>query len=204
MLGASVRDALARLDEVRLPLHILIDAPFGELNENQEELLVTARAAADAMDAALRRLMLVVDADRDALPVLLERVSVNDVLRGVVPMLRAITDRRGARLQVELDPALPRVMADRTRLAEALAMLGADAARVTDETQHLVLRSHVDNGVVWVRLSPANPATTAATPERMLAARLVAVQGGRLDQAVGQVGIGFPLGATASRAAAPS
>ncbi len=200
MLGASVRDALARLDEVRLPLHILIDAPFGELNENQEELLVTARAAADAMDAALRRLMLVADADRDALPVLLERVSVNDVLRGVIPMLRATTDRLGARLQIELDPTLPRVMADRTRLAEALAMLGADAARATDDAHQLVLRSQLEAGVVWVRFSPVNPATTSGTPERMLAARLVAVQGGRIEQSDGQVAIGIPVGGAGARA----
>jgi len=199
MLGASVRDALARLDEVRLPLHILIDAPFGELNENQEELLVTARAAADAMDAALRRLMLVVDADRDALPVLLERVSVNDVVRGVVPMLRAITDRLGARMQIELDPTMPRVMADRTRLAEALAILGADAARATDDHHPLVVGTQLEEGMVWVRLTPANPATTHTAPERMLAARLVAVQGGRLEESDGQVGIGLPIGGAGAR-----
>ncbi len=199
MLGASVRDALARLDEVRLPLHILIDAPFGDLNENQEELLVTARAAADAMDAALRRLMLVADADRDALPVLLERVSVNDVVRGVIPMLRATTDRRGARLQIELDPTLPRVMADRTRLAEALATLGADASRATDDAHQLVLRTDLSAGVVWVRLSPLNPETSSITPARMLAARLVAAQGGRLVVSEGQVAVGLPLGGADAR-----
>jgi signal transduction histidine kinase len=198
MLGASVRDALARLDDVRLPLHILIDAPFGELNENQEELLVTARAAADAMDLGLRRLMLVADADRDALPVLIERVSVNDVLRGVAPMLRATTDRHGARVQIDLDPMLPRVMADRTRLAETLAMLGADAARAADEKQQLAIRTHLDAGVVWVRFAPANPATTASTPERMLAARLIAAQGGCLVQSDSEVAIGLPVSTTAS------
>ncbi|HEY9228077.1 MAG TPA: hypothetical protein VIP11_15580, partial [Gemmatimonadaceae bacterium] len=64
MLAAVVADTLSRLDEVRYPLHILIEAPFGDLNENQEELLRDARAAADAMDAALRRLAQVADADR--------------------------------------------------------------------------------------------------------------------------------------------
>jgi hypothetical protein len=43
MLSVTVRSTLAQLDEVRLALHILPEAKFGELNENQEELLGTAR-----------------------------------------------------------------------------------------------------------------------------------------------------------------
>jgi hypothetical protein len=54
---------------VRLPLQILLESPFGELNENQEELLRDARAAADAIDAALRKLGHVADIDRNAFPV---------------------------------------------------------------------------------------------------------------------------------------
>ena len=56
MLAGVVGDSLAQLDEVRLPLHILLESRFGDLNENQEELLRDARAAADAIDVALRRL----------------------------------------------------------------------------------------------------------------------------------------------------
>ena len=59
---------VAQLDEVRLPLHILLETRFGDLNENQEELLRDARTGADAMNAALRRLAQVVDADCGALP----------------------------------------------------------------------------------------------------------------------------------------
>ncbi|MHB8838348.1 MAG: hypothetical protein ACYC7F_05285, partial [Gemmatimonadaceae bacterium] len=45
LLAALVRDTLSRLDDVRLPLHILLEAKFGELNPNQEELLRDARGA---------------------------------------------------------------------------------------------------------------------------------------------------------------
>src|SRR6185436_10242224 len=79
MLAGVVADSLAQLDEVRLPLHILLESRFGELNENQEELLRDARAAADAIDVALRRLGQVADADRGALAVQPELVQINDV-----------------------------------------------------------------------------------------------------------------------------
>ena len=193
VLGASVRDALARLDDVRLPLHILIDAPFGELNENQEELLATARAAADAMDAALRRLMLVTDADRDALPVLLERVSLNDVLRGVIPMLRAITERRGARVELDLDPTLPRINADRTRLAESIALLGTIAARGSDEGKALRLGTVRHSTHVTVRMSPFTARTESDLVAQTLACRLLAAQAGAVELLPETLELHFPI-----------
>ena len=69
MLAGVVSDSIGQLDQVRLPLQILLNSPFGELNENQEELLRDARAAADSIDVALRRLGQVADIDRDAMPV---------------------------------------------------------------------------------------------------------------------------------------
>ena len=132
MLAGVVGDSIAQLDEVRLPLHILLESRFGELNENQEELLRDARTAADAIDVALRRLGQLAEADRGAMPVQHELVQINDVVRSVVPLARASAERQGARMEVTLEPGLPRVMADRARLAEALALLTSAAADESD------------------------------------------------------------------------
>jgi signal transduction histidine kinase len=55
---ALLRDMVSELarsvDEIRLPLHILLENRFGDLNENQEEMLGAARAAAEATDERLR------------------------------------------------------------------------------------------------------------------------------------------------------
>src|SRR5262249_41807161 len=103
MLAGVVHDTISQLDEVRLPLQILLESPFGELNENQEELLRDARSAADTIDLALRRLAQVADVDRDALPVQRELVQVNDIVRSVVPLARAATERRGGRIETSLE-----------------------------------------------------------------------------------------------------
>src|SRR5262249_10471929 len=116
MLAGVVNDSISQLDQIRLPLQILLESPFGELNENQEELLRDARAAADSVDLALRRLGQVADADRDALPVQHELVQVNDVVRSVLPLGRAAAERHGARTETSLEPGLPRVFGDRARL----------------------------------------------------------------------------------------
>ncbi len=194
-IAATVLDARAQLDELRLPLHILMDAPFGELNENQEELLVDARAAGAVMDVTLRRLTLIADADRDALPVLLERVAVNDVLRAVLPMLRAAVERHGARIDTDFEPVLPRVAADRARLAEAIAIVGTEVAAMTSEQQALTLTSSADKSHARITMSPAPAAGADTNISLVLAQRLIAAQHGQLIIEARKVQIVLPLDA---------
>lgn len=189
LLAATVRGATAQLDEVRLPLHILLDARFGSLNENQEELLVAARAGAEGIDAAMRRLATVADADRGSLTVRLEPVSINDVVRAVMPMARASGARRGVHLAVELEPALPRAWADRAALAEAVALLTtrlieslASSARVTVHTRHTP--SHC-----IVRLEPAVDREASLD---IVAGRLLQEQGILVDVHDGAVELRVP------------
>lgn len=155
MLAAVTQDTIAQLDEVRLPLHILLETRFGDLNENQEELLRDARSAADAMASALRRLSLVADADRGALVVQRELVQVNDVVRAVLPLARAAAERREARVDVTLEPGLPRVIADRARLAEALTLLATRAAEATGPDKPLSLLTSREQGGAMITIGPS-------------------------------------------------
>jgi signal transduction histidine kinase len=156
ILAATIRGSLAQVDEVRLPLHILLDARFGDLNENQEELLVAARNGADEIDAALRRLAIVADADRDALELRREPVNLNDVLRAVLPMVRASAERRGARVDVRLEPALPRVWANRAALAEAIARITTTAAEQLTEGQSLTIASDGSRAECAIVIAPVS------------------------------------------------
>ena len=182
MLAALVRDNLARLDEVRLPLHILLETKFGELNENQEELLRDARNASDEMDSALRRMGQVADADRDAMPVKRELVQVNEVVRAILPLIRASAERRDARVDVSLEPGLPRVLADRARLAEALSLLATRTASVSDGEHPVTVGTRRDGSVVVIELRPVPP-PEAGGSSTALAERLVTAQGGEVKRA---------------------
>lgn len=181
MLAGVVADALSQLNEARMPLHILLEAPFGELNENQEELLRDARAATDAIDTALRRLGQVAEADRGTLPVQRELVQVNDVVRSIMPLARAAAERRGARIDVVLEPGLPRVLADRPRLAEALALLVAESANQTGSEIPLSISTAREGARAIVRVTPSPAAAgDANAPTSIFAERLITVQGGEL------------------------
>ena len=210
MLAGVVNDSIAQLDQVRLPLQILLESPFGELNENQEELLRDARAAADAIDVALRRLGQVADIDRNELPVQRELVQINDVVRSVIPVARAAAERRGARTETVLEPGLPRVIADRARLAEALALFLSDSAARSGPSTSLRISTVRAGSRAEIRIEPAsstldgpastvladqstseNGAATDATP-LILASRLISAQGGEvaIDQGALTVRVG--------------
>jgi len=191
MLAAVVHDTVAQLDEVRLPLHILLETRFGDLNENQEELLRDARNGADAMADALRRLAQVADADRGALNTQRELVQVNDVIRAILPLARAAADRQQARIDTSLEPGLPRVLADRARLAEALTLLAVEAAGVAGPEQPLAITTARDASGVLVTLSPTGGSPFGGDGSAnghhdpgatILARRLIAVQGGSADE----------------------
>ena len=174
MVAAVTHDSIAQLDEIRLPLHILLETRFGDLNENQEELLRDARTAADAIGGALRRLAQVADADRGALVVQRELVQVNDVVRAILPLARASADRQGARVEASLEPGLPRVMADRARLAEALTLLTSQASGATGPDKPMVVTTSRRPGQgVEISVAP-NDAGSAG----ILARRLIEAQGG--------------------------
>ena len=188
MLAALVRDTMARLDDVRMPLHILLEAKFGELNENQEELLRDARGASDEMDAALRQLGQVADADRDAMPVKRESVQVNDVVRAILPLIRASAERCDARVDVELEPALPRVLADRARLAEALSLLATLSAAASDGDHPVAVSTLRDGSAVVIEFRSASLPTDGGS-SAALADRLVSAQGGEVSREAGRVAV---------------
>jgi signal transduction histidine kinase len=120
-----------QLDEVRMPLHILLESRFGDLNENQEEMLAAARSAADDVHVRLDRLRAIANVDRGALRLRPERLRLNDIIAVLLPGLAATAARGGVAVASDVSPLQPAAMADRARLSEALSLLADDAVRRT-------------------------------------------------------------------------
>lgn len=123
LLSSAAGAATTALDEIRLPLHILLENRFGDLNENQEEMLESAQAAAGDATALMGRLRLIADLDRGGVELRRDPLRVDDIVRGLLPTLQSLGERRDIRVVADLAPALPRVPGDRTYLHEALSVL---------------------------------------------------------------------------------
>ncbi len=128
-IDRSVHD----LDEVRLPLHILLENQFGDLNDNQVELAGAARDAAEAAAARLRRARDLLTLQPEQLRS--EPIRPADVLASLVASLQSRGAARGVRVVADIAAPLPSLRGDRIRLQEALSLVGsACLAATADQT----------------------------------------------------------------------
>lgn len=167
------------LDEVRLPLHVLLDTRFGDLNDNQEEMLDAASNAAVRAHAELRRVREIASLDIGLLQLRREPLRVSDLWASLVPALRSRAGERALPLQIDVEPALPVVDVDPVRLREALAVL----LRLAVERASLALpltitwRRDGPNMLLMLRPLPALPDDSEVSHVR----RIVSAHEGALE-----------------------
>lgn len=134
LVGNAAAVATRAIDDVRLPLHILLENRFGDLNENQEEMLGAAQAAADEASALFHRLRLLAALEQGTVTLRRDAIRVDDLLRTLLPTVEGMAEQRAIRVSADIPPGLPRVVGDRTHLQEALAIaLRGAIGRTTDQ-----------------------------------------------------------------------
>lgn len=184
--GATVR----AIDDVRLPLHILLDNRFGELNDNQEEMLGAAQTAVDDAAQLLHRTRTLLALDRGTIAPRRDAVHINDLLGALLKPVRADAERRRIELVVDIPPALPRVLSDRTHLQEALAALFRSAlGRTADEGRCEVAALPTQPGV---RISVAPGTAQDADLDALLAFHLLRTLGVTVRHEPGRLTLDLP------------
>ena len=148
LLADASSSATSAIDEIRLPLHILLENRFGDLNENQEEMLGSAQTAAENASVLLRRLRLTADLERGAVDLRRDPLRVDDIIRGLLPTVQSIGEARNVTVTADVAPALPRTPGDQTYLTEALALLLKSAVdRTPPGGQVLIVVANAAGGV---------------------------------------------------------
>jgi len=179
------------LDEIRLPLHILLENRFGDLNENQEEMLETARTAAEHVHADVRRLAEIGELDRGALTLRSDRIHIADVMQSLRPTVDSEGAKVGVRVEVEVAPALPPVTGDRGRLQEALALVLADCVRRTPAGGRVRISIEAKGaGLSIIVEHGAPPAVDVASA---LAQGLLEAHGAALERSTGRISVTLPI-----------
>jgi len=196
LLSDATGDAMKQLDEARLPLHILLDNHFGDLNENQEEMLAAARAAVEVADQRLRRLREIADIDRGAVTLRRDAVRAGDLIASLLPGLNALGQEVGVSVTADVAPALPRVSGDRARLQEACTLLLAERLRALQPGASCTLTAGPDRASVRIDLRYGGPATPVAGADAALARRLIDAAGGSVEDKAGETVITLPTSAT--------
>lgn len=178
------------LDEVRVPLHILLENHFGTLNENQEEMLAAARTAAEAADIELRRLREIADLDRGALSMRRDPVRLGDLLQALSPQLLADGEPSGVTVVLDVEPGLPRLLGDRVRLQQALELLLRHLVRRALPGAAVTIRASREGGDLLVTVENAPAPTLDA--DVAVGHRIVLAHGGRVTQEGNRTAIRLP------------
>lgn len=191
LLEEAVDGALRQLEEVRLPLHILLENRFGELNENQEEMLGAARSAAEASDAVMLRLRDVVRLDAGTLPLRSERVRVQEMVEAILPALRALAGEREVSIDADLPPTLPPLHGDRGRLQDALSTLLLEGVRGAAPHSIVTVGATGERGTVQLSVRGGGP--LPSNDAVALARRVVRGHGGVVEAAGDTVAVRLPV-----------
>jgi signal transduction histidine kinase len=191
-LLAQVASTVSReLDEIRLPLHILLENRFGDLNENQEEMLETARAAAESANADIMRLAEIGAVDLGTLTLRRDRIHVADIIQSLRPTIDSEALRIGVPVEIDVAPALPPVTGDRARLQEALALtIGDSVRRTTPGGRVRITVAVTENGSLSIVVRHGAPA--ALDVASALAQRLLEAHGAHIERGAGQISFTLP------------
>lgn len=176
LLAETVTSASRKLEEARLSLHVLQESHYGELNDNQEEMIGAAREATEAAEADLKHLQQIVDIDRGALALRHDLVKPADLIRSLLPILSAQAAKQGVRILSELEPALPRVVGDRGRLQDALGLILKDAVRYAVPGTSVSIHAASEPTAVKIIVNHGSP--HSYTGDIALADRLITAQRG--------------------------
>lgn len=179
------------IDEIRLPLYILLENRFGDLNENQEEMLESARSAAEHVNTDADRLAEIGALDRGAFSLRSDRIHIADVLQSLRPTVDSEGAKVGVQVDMEIAPALPAVTGDRGRLQEALALILADSVRRSPAGGRIgIVVGEKSNGISIVVDHAAPPSLDVASA---LAQRLLEAHAATVERATGRISIVLPI-----------
>lgn len=178
LLDGAVRSMRSSLEQARLPLHILLASPFGELNENQEEMLDATQHAIDAADADLTRLRKLIEIDTGVVSLSRQPLAVGELLRAPVAIAKARASRSTIGIVADVSDALPRVVVDPLYTQEAVTSLLLDAVAAAAEGSEVRVRALERTATcVAVTIEPA-PCTGNEPLDVRLAKRLITHEGG--------------------------
>jgi signal transduction histidine kinase len=176
LLAEAATSASKQLAEARLSLHVLQDNHFGELNDNQEEMIGAAREATEAAEVELSHLREIADIDRGALALRRDLVKPGELIKSLLPLLNAQATKQGVRILSELEPALPRVVGDRGRLQDALGLILKDAVRYAVPGTSVSIHAASEPTRIKIIVNHGSP--HSYTGDVALADRLITAQGG--------------------------
>jgi len=129
------------LRSLQLALHAVIEGGAGELNGQQSSMLEDARENAERLDELMRDLLELAEIESGALKLATERLRPVELARDAVERFQFAAESRHIKLENNVWPDLPWVIADRKAVARVFENLLANALRHTARDGHVTVEA---------------------------------------------------------------
>ncbi|HYW06119.1 MAG TPA: ATP-binding protein [Longimicrobium sp.] len=147
--------------ELRTPLtaivtygEILRDGLLGELAPRQSEAIESMIGACRQLLSMIEEILTYARTNAQAITLHTTEFPIDEVVRGVHGMNASLMDRKRLRFEVQLEPGLPAVRADRDKLIHVLGNLIGNAIKFTPEGGRVVVDARRATGRTdWVEVS---------------------------------------------------
>jgi signal transduction histidine kinase len=141
--------------ELRTPLTsllIYLDLLEHGKPEKRERYLQTLNLEADRLRRLIEGFMRMSEIDAAGQHPELTALSLNEIVSGMLLKLRPAAASRRIEIEPQLDPALPRVLAEAGPLAEAIERLLDNAVNYTPDDGHIAVTTtvHIEGATRWV------------------------------------------------------
>lgn len=131
LLATVSHELKTRLTSVRMAVHLLLDEKVGDLNGRQVDLLLTTREETERLHRIIEGLLDMGRIRSGNLKMRLQPMDVHELIGQSVESCRNAFQDKGLKLEGEIDPDLPRILGDPSRVHLILANLLANALKFT-------------------------------------------------------------------------
>jgi len=148
--------------DLKSPLHLAAGA-LGVLAEESATLTADQIEALEIAESGLRRMRRLIDdlldlkKIEDGFGVVMRACSIKRVLHAVVAESKALAERRGQELVLEIQDPLPTIQADADRLHQVFANLVGNAVKYTQEGGIVMVRAQATDALVQVKVIDNGP-----------------------------------------------
>ncbi|MBI3949756.1 MAG: HAMP domain-containing protein [Acidobacteria bacterium] len=176
------------LHALRLALHAAVEGYTGELNEQQRDMLTSARQSAEQLEGIMSDLLDLTEIESGARHLSREPLRPIDLARTAIERHRASAECKHIRLENNVWPDLPRVSADKQAVERIFDNLLSNAIRHTDRDGQVTMSAEEREGRVFFSVRD----TGEGIPEEYLPTlfgRFVHIEG----RSSGGTGLGLAL-----------
>lgn len=173
------------LHSLQLALHAVISGHTGELNDQQAEMLADARHAAEQLEELMADLLELAEIESGTRRIATERLRPIDLARATIERFQPAAECKHIRLENNVWPDLPWVMADRRAIKSVFDNLLSNAIRHTGREGVIKIEANERGDRVYFSVSD----TGEGIPEEALPTLF-----GRFVQVKGRPGGGTGLG----------